>query len=286
MLKFLKSLKFKILIEGNFTASQASEITQTVLNNFNGEGSTFKKIRESNANQIPQGTSYLRVKSLLPNDVNSVIKNYYQIGLATSESESLLELLVKIMREPLFNYIRTQEQLGYSVSCFSKKDENILGFTITVESQEKKNSSWTVDDKIEKFLKYFSKYLQELNENDFETIKRSIISHKRSFEVDLESEVNRNWIEIRDSKYLFERHDIEARQMELLKKDDLVVFFNDHFLSSRVRKLSIHVVANSDDGSDSLLQHGFLHLDLLTDGKNTVKNIAQFKNSLAACTTL
>lgn len=286
-MKFLKTLKFKILIGGNFTKSQADEITRTVLRNFNEEGSSFRKLQVAKANQIPIGASYLRLKSLLPNDINSVIKNYYQIGAASSESECLLELLVKIMREPLFNYIRTKEQLGYAVSCFSKNDENTLGFTITVESQEKKNSSWIVDEKIESFLNDFASHLKEMSEVDFETIKRSIIAHKKSVDVDLESEVNRNWIEIRDSKYQFERNDIEARQMELLRKEDLVMFFNDHFSPSNARKLSVQVVANIDDGTDSLLQHGFLHLDLLTDDKhNTIKNIAQFKNSLVACLAL
>lgn len=286
-MKFLKTLKFKILIEGNFTKSQAEEITQTVLRNFNEEGSSFQKIQIVSANQIPVGDSYLRVKSLLPNDINSVIKNYYQIGAASSESECLLELLVKIIREPLFNYIRTKEQLGYAVSSFSKNDENTLGFTITVESQEKKKSSWIVDEKIESFLSDFASHLHEMCEDDFETIKRSIIAHKKSADVDLESEVNRNWIEIRDGKYQFERNDIEARQMELLRKEDLVMFFNDHFMPGNARKLSVQVVANIDDGADSLLQHGFLHLDLLIDDQhNTIKNIAQFKNSLAACFTL
>lgn len=287
-MKFLKTLKFKILIEGNFTRAQASEITQTVLRNFNDEGSSYENMRAVHALQIPIGASYLRVKSLLPNDNNSVIKNYYQIGAVSSESECLLELLVKIMREPLFNFIRTKEQLGYAVSCYSKKDEDVLGFTITVESQEKRKSSWVVDEKIETFLKDFSAHLQEMSESDFEKIKRSIIAHKRSVDVELESEVCRNWIEIRDSNYQFERSDIEARQMELLRKDDLTIFFNDHFLSSNARKLSVHVVANADDAAtDSLLQHGFLHLDLLTDDKhNTIKSIAQFKNSLAACLAL
>jgi nardilysin len=285
--KFLKSLKFKVLIQGNFKKSQALEITKNILKNFNDEGLTFKKMKVGSTNKLPIGNVYLRVKSLLPNDKNSVIKNYYQIGEATSESECLLELVVKIMREPLFNHIRTREQLGYSVSCSSKKDDNILGLSITVESQEKRNSSWIVDSKVENFLKDFSRLLSEVNEEDFEMMKRSIISHKRSNETDLESDVNKNWIEIRESKYHFERNDIEARQMAILKKEDLKIFFIENFLSSNVRKLSTHVIANADDGNDSLVQHGFLHLDLITDEKhNTIKNIAHFKNSLMAWSRL
>lgn len=279
--KFLKSLKFKLLIQGNFTKSQALEVSQCVIKNFNNEGSTTKKHKNVSTCEIPIGASYLRVKSLLANDKNSVIKNYYQLGTPSMETECLLELLVKVMREPLFNHIRTQEQLGYAVTCSSKKDDNMLGFTITVETQEKRHSSWVVDAKIESFLKDFLPLLEQMSVDDFTIIKRSIIAQKRSPDADLETEVIRNWGEIRENKFQFERGDIEARQLELLRKDDLVMFFRDHFLSGTERKLSVHVVANED--SNSLLQHGFVHLDLLTDDKhNTIKSIAHFKNSLAS----
>lgn len=282
--KFLKSLKFKILIQGNLSKLQALEMTQKIVDNFNVESQSSRRKKDPKVNQIPVGSTFLRIKSLLPNDKNSVIKNYYQIGVVTTESECLLELLVKVMREPLFNYIRTKEQLGYAVSCSTKKDDHVLGLAIAVESQEKRNSSWVVDSKVDKFLTVFLSFLENLKEVDFEMIKRSIIAHKRLVDADLEQEVNRNWLEIRESKYQFERGDIEARQLELLRKADLIIFFKDHFLSQNVRKLSLHVVANADDGNDSLLQHGYLHLDLMTEDKqNTIRNIAQFKNSLAAC---
>lgn len=282
LLKFLLSLKMKILIEGNFSKSQALKITDNILKNLPQESQNLSKFKIVPANLVPLGATYIRAKSLLSNDTNSVIKNYYQIGQPTTESACLLELLVKVMREPLFNLIRTQEQLGYSVSCSSKTDHDIVGLAIKIESQEKRNSSWTVDAKIESFLKNFAFILEELDENEFKTIKKSIIAHKRSPDTDLETKVNRNWTEIRENKFQFDRNDIEARQLELLNKDDLLVFFKDHLMPKTMRKLSIQVIACAGD-EDSLLQHGYLHLNLLTDEKyNTVKNIAQFKSSLAA----
>lgn len=280
LLKFLKTLKIKILIQGNLTKNQALDITQNILSNMNQEAVNSKRLLHSHSHQLRLGAKYIRVKSFLSNDKNSVIKNYYQIGKASTESGCLLELLVKVMREPLFNYLRTNEQLGYSVTCSAKNDNDVLGLTITVESQEKRNSSWTVDSKIDSFLKSFSFILQQMQENDFEIMKKSILSHKRSPDTCLEIEVNRNWSEIKEGKYKFEKNDIEARQLEILTKSDLLIFFHDHFLANTMRKISVQVIANSD-AEDSLLHHGYLHLDLLTDEKhNTIKNIAQFKSSL------
>jgi secreted Zn-dependent insulinase-like peptidase len=285
LINFLQSLKFTMLIEGNFTEENALEINSKVAHNLKIEAKNFscKKQRPS-AHQIPLGSTYIKVKSLLPNDKNSVIKNYYQIGECNVEAECLLELLVKTIREPLFNHLRTKEHLGYSVGCSSKNDNDVLGFSITVESQERRNSARLVDAKIEKFLWDFLSILEEMCENEFETVKRSVINQKRLTDIDLESEVNRHWNEIRERKYQFDKSEIQARQMELLNKDALIIFFKEFLLSSSKRKLSTQVLANAGD-DDSLLQHGFLHLNFVSEecGCN-VKNLSQFKETLKSFT--
>jgi len=269
------------LIQGNFTENSALEINDVIMKNLNLIKCTQKSIKNSTY-KIPYGTTYLKVKSLHPNDKNSIVKNYYQIDVNTIESQCLLELLVKTIREPLFNILRTREQLGYAVSCASKNDNDILGFSIIVESQEKRNSARLTDAKIEKFLWEFLSMLNEMNESDFEVVKRSIINQKRSIDNDLESEVTRNWNEIREKKYKFDRCEIEAQQMELLNKESLIIFFNEFVLSSSRRKLSIQVLANAGD-DDLLLQHGYVHINMVCnddDSQNIVRNLLQFKQTL------
>lgn len=283
-MKFLKTLKLQILIQGNFTEQQALDVNSIALKNLQlSDDKSQRRMKENSAFEIPTGATYLKVKSFLSNDKNSIIKNYYQIGKNSIESECLLELLVKIVREPLFNSLRTQQQLGYSVSCASKNDNDILGFTITVESQEKRNSARHVDAKIENFLTDFlTTLLNDTSDSEFETMKRSIINQKRSNDIDLESEVVRNWHEIRDKKNQFERNEIEARQMELLNKNSLIIFFKEYLLpSSQRRKLSLQVLANAGDDV-SLLEHGFVHLDLIKndDSQNCVGNLLRFRESL------
>lgn len=280
-MNFLSSLKFKILIQGNLTQSQSLEITENFLRNFNIEKvKNIKKIQQ-NVMKIPTGSTYLKVRSFLPNDKNSVIKNYYQIDTNGLESQCLLELIVKIMREPLFNTLRTREQLCYSVSCAIKNDENVYGLSIVVESQEKRNSARLVDARIEKFLWDFATLLSEMCDDDFETMKSSIINQRRSHDIDLESEVNRNWCEVREKKYNFERHEIEARQLEILNKKSLEIFFRENILGEHRRKLSVQILANSGE-DDTLLQHGYIHLNFICDDhtQNSVCDLMKFKQSL------
>lgn len=284
-MKFLKSLKFKILIQGNLKTNQALEICENFTNNF--ENSKIKNIKKflQNILKIPTGCTYLKVKSMLPNDKNSIVKNYYQIDSNGIESQCILELIIKIMREPLFNTLRTREQLGYSVSCAMKNDEDIYGLSVVVESQEKRNSARLVDARIEKFLWDFATLLSEMCDSDFDTMKTSIINQRRSHDIDLESEVNRNWCEVREKKYNFERNEIEARQLEILNKNSLSIFFRENILGENRRKLSIQILANAGD-DDSLLHHGYIHLNLVNDDdtQNIVSDLTKFKKSLEAFT--
>jgi nardilysin len=287
LMNFLPSLRFKILIQGNFNTKQALEMKDICLKNlhFEKRNVQVKEIRP-HIHKIPRGVTFLKVKSLLPKDGNSIVKNFYQIdSTASIESSCLLELLVKILREPLFNTLRTREQLGYSVSCAAKNDNDIFGLSIIAESQERRNSARLVDARIEKFLwDFFSTKLSEMCDADFETMKRSIVNQRRSLDIDLESEVSRNWCEIRERKYNFERNEIEARQLEILDKNALKIFFSEHILGAQRRKLSVQVLANIDD-DDLLLQHGYVHLSLCGDDEqNCVRDLAKFKQSLETFT--
>lgn len=217
------------------------------------------------ANDVAVGTTYYKVRSMLPNDPISVVKNYYQIGKASLLLETKLEILQQIIREPLFNALRTQEQLGYSVASSVKRDYKMLGFVISVESQEVKHPACMVDEKIEFFLRKFTDTLQSLSDDDFDTIKDAIVATKLATDTDLITEVERNWIEVMRGRNKFERSKLEIRKMENVSKSDVVKLYEEHFICPEsVRKLSVQVLANIDsDQETDLDQHVHLHLNVL-----------------------
>lgn len=245
--KFLASLKVRMLIQGNIIESRALYMTQLIITNMSItkiETSINEKMSE--VYQIPLGCSNFKVKSLRQNDKNSVIKNYYQVGRATIQNESLSEFLVSVINEPLFDTLRSHEQLGYGVACTLRKNDGILGILITVEYQENKNSAKVIDLKIEKFLKCFYETLTQISDKDFAAVKRSMVSLKLVADTDLENEVNRNWEEIRNGENLFNKNELEALETEKLSKDLVVNFYENVFLSSKsTRKLSVQVTGDN-----------------------------------------
>lgn len=271
----IRSLKVKILVQGNISEPQAMQMTQMIIDNLNIEDEVpFTAQNLSEVNKIPVGTSFVKIKSMRHNDLNSIIKNYYQVGRSTIRSECMTEFIVSVLNEPLFDTLRSHEQLGYGVACTLRQNCGVLGVTITVEYQENKNSAEVIDSKIDEFLRNFVDVLQNTSDKDFKSAKHSIVSLKLMADSDLEKEVVRNWSEVRNGEYIFDRNKLEAFEIEKLSKREIVEFYNKIFLSpSETRKLSVQVKGDGRKNTrmsedDKMLRNSF------------VKEINDFKENL------
>lgn len=267
MIEFFKNLHIKMLIEGNLLENHAKEIAEKFSQNF---PSSPKKPNQklSQINEVPIGTKFLKVRSM-SNDENSLMKNYYQIGKSNVEDSCLLEIIDKMMKEPLYTSLRTRQQIGYSVSCAMKKDEDFLGFVFNVKFSEKRFSPNQVDEKFDEFLIEFSQQIEQMSDEEFKLIKNSVRSGKFDNFSSKLSEFQSHFREITENcETKFDREIIEARQIELLQKNDVINFFNHHFKQENRRKISIQILAHDDKNYESLLKHGYLHLDILDDKSN------------------
>ena len=63
------------------------------------------------------------------------VTNYYQFGPGSMKEYMHFEVGCQIMEEPVFDILRTKEQLGYSVFSMLRNTHGILGISVTVNSQ-------------------------------------------------------------------------------------------------------------------------------------------------------
>ena len=63
------------------------------------------------------------------------VTNYYQFGPGSLKDYMHFEVGCQIMEEPVFDILRTKEQLGYSVFSMLRNTHGILGISVTVNSQ-------------------------------------------------------------------------------------------------------------------------------------------------------
>ena len=245
---FLDQLKVKILVQGNIEKSTSLEIGQTVLRNLNCNAIDDGARLESRARKLPIGSHVLHIKSMLPDDKNSTITNYIQIGSSSIRLQCFIELIEKVIEEPLFDILRTQEQLGYSVGCSHRFNHGVLGISFTVQSQEDKNPTTAVDARIEKFIhEHMLSALEKMTDDEFATVQTALIKLKNIVDVELESEVNRNWSEITSSEYIFNRLELESQMIAKLTKEKIVDFYKSRIIAPDARKLSIQVIGNGTD---------------------------------------
>ncbi|XP_040583700.1 nardilysin [Lepeophtheirus salmonis] len=244
---FSKAFKSKLyiqgLVQGNISKSDALEVFK-ISSAISDNMTSIPK--ETCCMEIPKGEKRMRMKGVLPSDNNTFVTNYYQYGPGDLKMHALFELLCMVMDEPVFDILRTKEQLGYFVFSVLRNTQGVLGIEVTVNSQENKYKVDFVEERIEAFLKeFYNKEISNMDDLKFAEYLKTMIKKKKTADVTLEEEMNRNWKEIISRDYLFERNKLQASLYEnnQITLSDLKEIVKQMFLDvSTVKKLSVQVI--------------------------------------------
>lgn len=145
-----------------------------------------------------------------------------------------------IAEEPLFDSLRSKEQLGYDVSCCINDNNGILGYSITVNSQETKFSAEYVDERIEAFRVALLDIIRQGSDSEFEQYKESLLKIKLTDDNNLNDEISRNWTEITTKEYAFDRTAQEVECLKKITKSEFLDFYEKH-LKESTKKFSVQV---------------------------------------------
>lgn len=227
-----------------------------------------------------------------PKDVNTTITNFYQVGPSTIRLTALLDLLMMLIEEPLFDVLRTKEQLGYDISCSVRDNFSILGFTITVNSQENKFHANDVEDRMESFRREFLEDLNNMSADDFNHIKESLIKLNLVVDQKLRDEVHRNWAEITTEEYIFDRREKEVEALRSITQREFIEFYTNLVDNpDHLRKLSVQVIGDStsmdddnriDDEENEVMpvQYSLEYVNNNQHDINNITSIAAFRDNL------
>lgn len=198
--------------------------------------------------KLDHGKTYIhRVPSVVPTNVNSVVENYYQLGPDSLELRVATDMLEQVMQEPLFDVLRTKQQLGYRVDCGTRLTGNVVGFCIRVQSSEYVPE--ILNDRVERFLRDFRPTLAAMSDRKFAGYVEALVEAKLRRENNLTEESDRHWAEIESRRYEFDACASEAAALRRLPLDRVVAVFDAAFSPERRRKLSVRIVGNSRIGA-------------------------------------
>ncbi|KAF1891133.1 hypothetical protein Lal_00001272 [Lupinus albus] len=279
---FIPELRSQLYIEGlchgNLSEEEAISISNIFKVNFQVDPLPIELRHAERVICLPSGANLVRdvsVKNKL--EKNSVIELYFQIeqdvGVESTKLKALIDLFDEIVEEPLFNQLRTKEQLGYVVQCSPRITYRVFGFCFCIQSSEY-NPVYLqarVDnfiDGLEELLRIVSNSLKNeaekeesfselnldgLDEDSFENYKSGLMAKLLEKDPSLSYESNRLWNQIVDKRYIFDMSKKEAEELRNINKHDVVEWYKMYFKvsSPKCRRLLVRVWGCNTDMKDA-----------------------------------
>lgn len=264
------------LIVGNVTADEALQMGSSIRNSLKNSApiavDSFPKREIVN---VPCGDARFSLSTQNPEEGTNVVYVYYQHGPCTHNSRAVTLLVHQLIGEKLFDQLRTKEQLGYVASGSLEQLYDVSGFRITVESAF--HAPKFVEERIDAFLSGFPGQIEEMEEEEFVKVRRSLVDSVLTMDVSLSAEADRHWTHISNQKYQYYRGQIIAGLIDNVSKQEIVEWLKGNLVavsaSPAVRRVTIHV-----HGKNHPLEGG-VDASTTTSSSLTENDIPQLKQT-------
>eukprot|EP00908_Phaeocystis_cordata_P023403 Transcript_5831.p2 GENE.Transcript_5831~~Transcript_5831.p2 ORF type:complete len:207 (-),score=76.91 Transcript_5831:860-1480(-) len=129
-----------------------------------------------------------------PDETNSAVEVYLQVGVDGRPSTLLLELLAHILDQPFYHQLRTVEQLGYLVHCGLRFDHGVVGLRFMLQSSE--HDAAFLEARVQAFLETVPALLRALPPADFRQHRAALVAQKLEKDTSLAEEAARHWAQV------------------------------------------------------------------------------------------
>lgn len=133
-------------------------------------------------------------------------------------------LLSHVMQEPLFDQLRTKEQLGYHVGCRFRCRSGVALFEVVVQSPA--HDAPSVEARIERYMVQFRAFLAAMPADEFARYVAGLVTEKRFPLNNLSAETDILWVEVLDRTHVFHRVAYEVADLRKVTKAALLAFFD------------------------------------------------------------
>ncbi|KAH9424396.1 hypothetical protein DERP_004580 [Dermatophagoides pteronyssinus] len=251
---FLTNFSIETLFHGNIDEKQVLDIMDFIQKNViePNRSIPLHKYHQSVPREIvlEPGCSY---SYEVINDIQKpkAINIYYQVSFDDIVETSKLLLIGQILSEPCFDYLRTKEQLGYVVYTKLREFSGVYGLNFVIQSDY--NVSY-LEDRIEAFIVWAKKNFIEMNEDEFNAEKQSLITRLLKKKKRLHDYSMELWGEISKERYHFNKNEDCAEIVKGLQLKDVTEFFIKHFAieSPDRKKIMIQIVKTDSEANKTL----------------------------------
>lgn len=138
----LENVSIQALFHGNVDLSEAKEAADLIESMVKGSKGGIlpkKKLYYQYVSKLPEVAepTVVTAPSRDLESGNTAVEVYFQVGKDNILDRVLIDMLVHLMAEPLYNQLRTKEQFGYRVSCDSRWTVGVMGMKFVVVTATK-----------------------------------------------------------------------------------------------------------------------------------------------------
>ena len=232
--KLLTHIRFDWLIEGNITAEEAIDISSSIEAQFQASSKpTILAKEEIHQTRIiklkPNENKVVETLSKLEDEKNVAFVKLLQIGNGDA-SQPKLEFINDWLKNPYFEDLRTQQQLGYAVFCMNRVLNGVRHFAFCIQSDVK--STHFCIQKSHEFITKYHKELKEMTAEKFEEIRSGVLTTLKEPKKNLYELFYEDWAEIKQHQYKFGRSELMIPEVEKLTKEDIIAFYEEYFINN------------------------------------------------------
>lgn len=251
----LHQAQFEILIHGNVTSDEARATANDLVESFKELGVTelLPEVKRMEVTKLPLKAVTVFEYDLAaknPAQENSCTMNIYEVGPYGEDEkrDACLAMVSHISATSAFSRLRTDEQLGYVVQATPWGEHHVVGLAVIVQGTVLPPKG--VDQRIEAWLSAFGEELRVMSEEEFANNIQGVVNASTARASRMLQEASQHWNEIVSQRYKFDRVKCSVETIQALSKEDIVMFFNNHFAADAPlrRKASVQILGTSARG--------------------------------------
>jgi len=244
----LESFAVESLIHGNVGMEDAKRAKELILSLIGDKGLKRQKYPMQSIMKVPavKKHHYITVPSKDPTENNTGVEVYIQVGKDNLKERVLVDLLVHMMDDPIFNQIRTKDQFGYDVECAVRWTFGIMGVLFRVVSNVK--SAQEIVSRIDKFLLDFRKdTLEKMSDSDFMEHLVALSTQKLDMFNSMPEETDVYWDEIVNGRFSWQVWRDEALILRQFTKAEVIAAFDEWLNPENERNiLAVQVIGGGN----------------------------------------
>lgn len=223
--RFPQQLAQEIFVHGNLTEQQAHEMAARVDQYF--PANTAQLIPA----QVLKAPAGQYQKQLQLDHQDNAFTLYIQGNDNSDRSRATFSLLGQILSAPYYQYMRTEQQLGYIVFATPYPQQTVPALAFIVQSPE--TAPQQLLQHSEAFFHQYEEQLSAMTEDEFNNFKQGLINLLLEKPKNLAEKASRFWRDLSQHRYNFDTMKSIAAEVETLTLEEVKALYQQAIITKQ-----------------------------------------------------